>query len=346
MASLLQSSSIAELAAQALAQLNATPAQARPADATASESADEHPLSYGQRALWFLHQLAPESAAYNLSFAARVRSALDVDALRRPCRRSGSSPLFADDLEAKGRPRRASRRAELSSARDAALWGETECGADGESPTPVRTSNGGRCSESSCSAPGARHLVRIKHHVVADSGSSAWAPSGLVYEWAGGTPAPLAPLRSARRTTPAGAAAWRGRKARGCGPTGTATRRGTPLRIFHDGSAPIQGLKRCFAHVALDGELSRALKKPASPTTRPSTRLLAAFKRCSRYTGHRNLVGSPRPAERSELGDSSVLRQPMVMRVTRRATHFAELLRQVRQTSRRVRASGYPFPRR
>lgn len=40
-------------------------------------------LSYGQRALWFLHQLAPESAAYNVFFAMRVLSELDSAALRR-----------------------------------------------------------------------------------------------------------------------------------------------------------------------------------------------------------------------------------------------------------------------
>jgi natural product biosynthesis luciferase-like monooxygenase protein len=43
----------------------------------------EHPLSYGQRALWFLHRLAPESAAYNVFFAMRVLSDLHVPALRR-----------------------------------------------------------------------------------------------------------------------------------------------------------------------------------------------------------------------------------------------------------------------
>ena len=41
------------------------------------------PLSYGQRALWFLYQLAPESAAYNVSFAARIRSKVNVLALQR-----------------------------------------------------------------------------------------------------------------------------------------------------------------------------------------------------------------------------------------------------------------------
>src|SRR2546421_8791178 len=41
------------------------------------------PLSHGQRALWFLYRLAPESPAYNLLYAARVRSQLDLPALHR-----------------------------------------------------------------------------------------------------------------------------------------------------------------------------------------------------------------------------------------------------------------------
>lgn len=48
-----------------------------------SLGANSGPLSYGQRALWFLQQLAPQSAAYNVMLAARTDSAIDVDALRR-----------------------------------------------------------------------------------------------------------------------------------------------------------------------------------------------------------------------------------------------------------------------
>ncbi len=40
------------------------------------------PLSYGQRALWFLQKLTPESAAYNVMLAAQANSAIDVSALR------------------------------------------------------------------------------------------------------------------------------------------------------------------------------------------------------------------------------------------------------------------------
>src|SRR5438105_1118387 len=41
------------------------------------------PLSHGQRALWFLYRLAPESPAYNLLYAAHVRSPLDIPSLQR-----------------------------------------------------------------------------------------------------------------------------------------------------------------------------------------------------------------------------------------------------------------------
>jgi amino acid adenylation domain-containing protein len=40
-------------------------------------------LSHGQRALWFLHQLAPESVAYNIMVAWRVRPSLDPPTLQR-----------------------------------------------------------------------------------------------------------------------------------------------------------------------------------------------------------------------------------------------------------------------
>ncbi|HEX3682842.1 MAG TPA: condensation domain-containing protein [Bryobacteraceae bacterium] len=41
------------------------------------------PLTQGQRSLWFLHQLSPDSTAYHLAFAARVPTGLDAAAFRR-----------------------------------------------------------------------------------------------------------------------------------------------------------------------------------------------------------------------------------------------------------------------
>jgi hypothetical protein len=42
-----------------------------------------YPLSYNQQGIWFLSQLAPESMVYNVSFAARIKSVVNVPALRR-----------------------------------------------------------------------------------------------------------------------------------------------------------------------------------------------------------------------------------------------------------------------
>ncbi len=42
-----------------------------------------YPLSYGQQALWFLWQLAPESAAYNMAFTCRICSQVNVTTLEK-----------------------------------------------------------------------------------------------------------------------------------------------------------------------------------------------------------------------------------------------------------------------
>jgi len=42
-----------------------------------------YPLSYGQRALWFLYKLAPESAAYNVPNAVRIRTFVDIPILKQ-----------------------------------------------------------------------------------------------------------------------------------------------------------------------------------------------------------------------------------------------------------------------
>ena len=49
---------------------------------SAAKQPSTYPLSHGQRALWVLHQMASESAVYNLSRTIRITSALDVEALR------------------------------------------------------------------------------------------------------------------------------------------------------------------------------------------------------------------------------------------------------------------------
>ncbi|MCC3767169.1 condensation domain-containing protein [Streptomyces sp. UNOC14_S4] len=41
------------------------------------------PVSVGQEALWFLHRMAPDSSAYNVAVAVRLRGRLDIKMLRR-----------------------------------------------------------------------------------------------------------------------------------------------------------------------------------------------------------------------------------------------------------------------
>jgi acyl carrier protein len=43
----------------------------------------EYGLSYGQRAIWFLHRMDPESTVYNIARAIEIFEEIDVDALRR-----------------------------------------------------------------------------------------------------------------------------------------------------------------------------------------------------------------------------------------------------------------------
>jgi hypothetical protein len=49
----------------------------------ADQSATVFPLSYGQRGLWFLHQMDRQGASYNVCYPSRIRSPLDLAAFRR-----------------------------------------------------------------------------------------------------------------------------------------------------------------------------------------------------------------------------------------------------------------------
>ncbi|MEB3020582.1 non-ribosomal peptide synthetase [[Mycobacterium] crassicus] len=51
--------------------------------AKAQSAASEHQMSYGQRSMWFVHRLAPDSAAYTVAYAGRIGGQLDIAALER-----------------------------------------------------------------------------------------------------------------------------------------------------------------------------------------------------------------------------------------------------------------------
>ena len=57
------------------------------APARSTQVVREYPLSFGQRAMWFVYQLDPESSAYNVSDSVRFRGPLDLTSLRAALQR-------------------------------------------------------------------------------------------------------------------------------------------------------------------------------------------------------------------------------------------------------------------
>jgi acyl-CoA synthetase (AMP-forming)/AMP-acid ligase II/aryl carrier-like protein len=82
MVDMLQGASVAQLAHQARAALATALPPSAPLPVAEQASTAAHPLSHGQRALWFLHQLAPESAAYHIASAMCIHGTLNISALR------------------------------------------------------------------------------------------------------------------------------------------------------------------------------------------------------------------------------------------------------------------------
>src|SRR5439155_5187095 len=78
---LFEAATVAELT-QAIAAAQASGETAAP-PLVAETRPDTLPLSFAQQRLWFLDQLEPGSAAYNIPAALRIRGRLDVEALRR-----------------------------------------------------------------------------------------------------------------------------------------------------------------------------------------------------------------------------------------------------------------------
>ncbi|WP_144052388.1 non-ribosomal peptide synthetase [Anabaena sp. PCC 7108] len=86
MTAFLQDTSFEELILQLLEQLDRQPISRNQVFAIKSEEqhcTQELPLSPNQQGLWFLNQLAPDSGAYNIAFAVRIRSKLNVVALKQ-----------------------------------------------------------------------------------------------------------------------------------------------------------------------------------------------------------------------------------------------------------------------
>ncbi|HSK63125.1 MAG TPA: condensation domain-containing protein, partial [Pyrinomonadaceae bacterium] len=78
--SFLRNPTIAELTSEILACAETSATATQPA---VMDQGGEHPLSHGQQALWAIQNVSPESTAYNVLVAARIRGEVDTRALQR-----------------------------------------------------------------------------------------------------------------------------------------------------------------------------------------------------------------------------------------------------------------------
>ncbi|MGA9770376.1 MAG: amino acid adenylation domain-containing protein [Blastocatellia bacterium] len=74
---------VSDLVAEVQARLRSIEPQSVSTGRASDEDAKDQPLSYGQKSLWFMNQMSPESGALNIPIAARIRSELDIAALKR-----------------------------------------------------------------------------------------------------------------------------------------------------------------------------------------------------------------------------------------------------------------------
>jgi amino acid adenylation domain-containing protein len=356
---------LAALVEQVLAQVERSEAlRLVPVSATATRAEGDHPLSFGQRAIWFLQALAPESAAYNLAGAARIRGALDRRALRRAWELLAArhAALRTTFVAAEGSPvQRVHETLEVGfSEVDASAWSAEQLGEslhleayrvfDLASGPLLRLAVFHRSSQ--------EHAVCLAvHHAVCD----LWSLGVLLRELgalysqeAGEGPAQLAPLavrysdyvrwQHEQMGGEAGARLWEYWRRRLAGELPSLdlpTDRPRPAVQTYRGSAVRLGLDRELT-LAL-GDLSRS-----SGATLFMTLLTGYLGLLHRHTGQRDLlVGSPSSGRsRAEFeGVVGFFVNPLVLRVDLSGQpSFGEALARVRATALEAfEHQDYPF---
>ena len=306
----LQDSSIDELVGEVFAQLTALTFSQEMTLAPAWEANTEHTLSYGQQALYFLHQLAPESPAYNIVGAARLQGALDILALqsafqslveRHPMLRTTFTSLSGSPIQ-----QIHEHKSVCFQHEDVSTWSEA-CLNDRlveETHRPFDLEQGPLLRVSLLTRSPQEHtLLLVVHHIIADfwSGAVLMHELGILYQThKAGTKATLSPLArqytdyvretAAMLASPEGerlSAYWQNQLAGELPVLNLPTDRLRP---------PIQTYKGASHLLKLSANLTTRLKSLS--LTHKATlymTLLAAFQvLLYRYTGQEDLlVGSP-----------------------------------------------------
>ena len=173
----LRSASIFQLAGQAQA---AGTLSSRDIRIQELGTATAYPLSQGQQSLWFMHGLAPESAAYNIARAVCFSSALNVDALHRAfqklvdrhaCLRTTFTSLHGGPVQWVYEAMSV-----CFAAVDASGWGDEVLSAhlNEEATQPFNLEQGNLLRVKVFSRSSHKHvLLLVAHHIVADFWSLA-----------------------------------------------------------------------------------------------------------------------------------------------------------------------------
>lgn len=322
------------------------------------------PLSYGQQALWFLYRMTPESAAYNCSIAARVRSPIDMPLLRRalqtlidrhPVLRTTFTTVSGEPMQ------RVRERVDLSfREEDVRDWSEQALRerVEDEAHRPFDLEHDPMLRAVVFTRSAHEHVLLLTfHHIIGDFMSFALLFDEFLTVWRaerGGATPPLPPApapytdyvrwQAAMLKGPEGArqeAYWERRLA-GELPT---------LNLGDRPRPAVQTFNGAVHAFSLDATLTRrihALARAEGAT--PYVVLLAAFQALlHRYTGETDILvgsfahGRTRPELAKTIG---YFVNPVVVRASLAGgPTFRSLISQVRQTTlEALEHQDYPFP--
>ncbi len=327
--------------------------------------AKTYPLSQGQRALWFLYKLAPESVAYNTGFAARILSPLDVLALKRALQMLlvRHPVLRSVFYEKAGKPIQTvhSYQEVCFEQVDASSWSwdELKEQVDAVFGLPFNLENGPVMRVSWFRRSDRDGVLLIAIHHIACDGWSMWTfldelqalylaqkndshPSlpSIDYSYAD-----FVEWQSQMLSSSEGERLWHYWQQKLCGELPS-------LNLLSDRPRPpVQTYNGAAYPFRLSRELTQQLKKLAQVEgTTLFTILLAAFQvLLYRYTGQEDiLVGSP-TAGRTQAALAKIigyLANPVVLRAQLSGNFtFQEFIAQVRQTViEAIAHQDYPFP--
>jgi amino acid adenylation domain-containing protein/non-ribosomal peptide synthase protein (TIGR01720 family) len=205
-AAFLQPCSVAQLAGEVVAHLKSPAGGARRAamPVAACDREDEAALSQGQRGLWFLYKLEPDSAAYHIARVARIRSSLGAAALQRAlqvliARHACLRTTFAETPQGPAQEIHPSAEADFR-WRDASDWDDSLLNARlaEEAQRPFSIERGPLLRVRLYTRSAHEHvMLLVIHHIVADFWSLAilMHELGIAYEAElSGRPAELPPL--------------------------------------------------------------------------------------------------------------------------------------------------------